>query len=87
MPMSGYSGPANTDLMEEFTGIFHLPGEGFIAELRDGAGANLYDRQGLQYLILERKQSGEDSQAAEQALGRLNTLQDQTHLSAVMIGS
>jgi|TARA_B100000315_G_scaffold231567_1_gene242982 hypothetical protein len=72
-------------IMEVFTGIFHLPGEGFIAELRNGANANLYDRQGLQYLILERKQAGGDSQAAEQALGRLNTLQDQTRFSAAVI--
>jgi len=73
--------------MEEFTGIFHLPGEGFIAELRDGANANLYDLQGLQHLILERKQAGGDSKAAEQALGRLKSLQDQTRLSVAVIGS
>ena len=64
--------------MEEFTGLFNLPGEGFIAELRNGSIATLYDRQGLQYLILKRKQAGQDVQAAEQALGRINTLQDQS---------
>ena len=64
--------------MEEFTGLFNLPGEGFIAELRTGSIATLYDRQGLQYLILKRKQAGQDAQAAEQALGRINTLQDQS---------
>jgi len=73
--------------MEEFTGIFDLPGEGFIAELRDGSRATLYDRQGLQYLILKRKQAGQNSQAAEQALGRLNTLQNQTSSTVVLIDS
>ncbi len=71
--------------MEEFTGIFDLPGEGFIAELRNGSSANLYDRQGLQYLILERKQAGKNSQAAELALGRLNTLQNQTYATTALI--
>ncbi len=74
--MSEYSDPANTDLMEEFTGLFNLPGEGFVAQLRNGGQSSLYDRQGLQYLILQRKQEGQDAEAAEQALARMNSVQN-----------
>ena len=76
MLMSEYSDPANTDLMEEFTGLFNLPGEGFVAQLRNGGQSLLYDRQGLQYLILQRKQEGQDAEAAEQALARMNSVQN-----------
>ena len=76
MLMSEYRDAANTDLMEEFTGLFNLPGEGFVAQLRNGGQSSLYDRQGLQYLILQRKQEGEDTEAAEQALARMNSVQN-----------
>ena len=62
--------------MEEFTGLFDLPGEGFVAQLRNGGRSSLYDRQGLQYLILQRKQEGLGAEAAEQALARMNALQN-----------
>ena len=74
--MTGYSDRANTDPMEEFTGLFNLPEEGFVAQLRNGSQSSLYDRQGLQYLILQRKQEGEDTEAAEQALARMNSVQN-----------
>ena len=76
MLMSEHSDSANTDLMEEFTGLFNLPGEGFVAQLRNGGQSSLYDRQGLQYLILQRKQEGQDAEAAEQALARMNAVQN-----------
>tara|TARA_B100000674_G_scaffold381181_1_gene323953 strand:+ start:40 stop:300 length:261 start_codon:yes stop_codon:yes gene_type:complete len=76
MLMSEYGESANTDLMEEFTGLFNLPGEGFVAQLRNGGQSSLYDRQGLQYLILQRKQEGQDAEAAEQALARMNSVQN-----------
>ena len=76
MLMSEYTDPANIDLMEEFTGLFNLPGEGFVAQLRNGGQSSLYDRQGLQYLILKRKQEGQDAKAAEQALARMNAVQN-----------
>ena len=76
MLMSEYSDPENTDLMEEFTGLFNLPGEGFVAQLRNGGQSSLYDRQGLQYLILQRKQEGQDAEAAERALARMNAVQN-----------
>ena len=62
--------------MEEFTGLFNLPGEGFVAQLRNAGQSSLYDRQGLQYLILQRKQECLDTEAAEQALARMNAVQN-----------
>ena len=59
---------------EQFTGLFNLPGEGFVAQIRIGTDARLYDRQGLQHLILERKQVGEDARVLEEALIRMNSV-------------
>ena len=61
---------------QEFLGLFNLPGEGFIAQLRDPTGTGLYDKQGLQFLILQRKESGLETRAAEEALARINTLSE-----------
>ena len=61
--------------MEEFVGLYNLPGEGFVATLRIGSISSFYDKQGLQFLILKRKQEGKKSEAAEQALARMNSLQ------------
>ena len=59
---------------EKFSGLFSLPGEGFVAEIRFGTETRLYDRKGLQHLILKRKQVGENIQALEAALARINSL-------------
>jgi hypothetical protein len=59
---------------EKFTGLFNLPGEGFVAQIRTGTDTRLYDRQGLQHLILERKQTGKDIHALEEALIRINSV-------------
>ncbi len=61
--------------MDELTGLFNLPGEGIVAQLRNGTVSSLYDKQGLQFLILERKSRGEDTKVAEKALARINALQ------------
>jgi len=61
---------------EELAGLFNLPGEGFVAQLRTSNGTVLYDRQGLQSLILQRKESGLETRAAEEALARINTLSE-----------
>ena len=62
---------------QEFSGLFNLPGEGFVAQLRDPTtGTVLYDKQGLQFLILQRKESGLETRAAEEALARINTLSE-----------
>ena len=59
---------------QEFAGLFDLPGEGFVAQLRDSTSTVLYDKQGLQFLILQRKELGLDTRAAEEALARINVL-------------
>ena len=59
---------------QEFLGLFDLPGEGFVAQLRDPRRTVLYDKKGLQFLILQRKELGLETRAAEQALARINTL-------------
>ena len=61
--------------MEEFTGLFDLPGEGFVAQLRNGGQSSLYDRQGLQYLILQRKQEGLDAEALRQQRAQLRDVE------------
>ncbi len=60
----------------KFSGLFDLPGEGFVAQLRDPTGTVLYDKQGLQFLILQRKELGLEARAAEEALARINTLSE-----------
>ena len=60
----------------EFSGLFDLPGEGFVAQLRNSTSTLLYDKQGLQFLILQRKESGLETRAAEEALARINTLSE-----------
>ena len=66
---------------EKFCGLFNLPGEGFIAQVRTEMGTFLYDRQGLQYVILERKQQGLCAAAMEEALTHMNHVQEQSSLS------
>ena len=66
---------------EQFCGLFNLPGEGFIAQVRTEMGTFLYDRQGLQYVILERKQQGLCAAAMEEALTHMHHVQEQSSLS------
>jgi hypothetical protein len=63
-----------TPQKEKFTGLFNLPGEGFVVQIRTGSNSRLYDRQGLQHLILERKQMGKDVRILEEALIRMNSV-------------
>lgn len=55
-----------------FNRLYSLPGEGLVAELREGSRSLLFDRQGLQHRILERKKQGLDTSAEERALAQLN---------------
>ena len=68
---------------EQFTGLFNLPGEGFVAQIRIGNDARLYDRQGLQHLILQRKHTGKDVRALEEALIRMNSVGEALQLQDV----
>ena len=64
------------DNTQEFSGLFNLPGEGFVAQLRDPTSTVLYDKQGLQFLILQRKELGLETRAAEKALARINAVSE-----------
>ena len=68
---------------QEFAGLFNLPGEGFVAQLRDPTGTLLYDKQGLQFLILQRKELGLEARAAEEALARINALSENLSVQPV----
>ncbi|MGR3985351.1 MAG: hypothetical protein OD817_08940 [Gammaproteobacteria bacterium] len=56
----------------ELGDIYNLPGEGFVVELRQGSSTYLFDRQGLQHRILEKKRNGLDAAVEEAALVRIN---------------
>ena len=45
----------------ELGGIYNIPGEGFVAELHLSNTTYLFDRQGLQHRIIEKKQMGLDA--------------------------
>ena len=72
-----------TQQKEQYTGLFNLPGEGFVAQIRIGTDARLYDRQGLQHLILERKQMGKDVRVLEEALIQMNGVGEALQLQDV----
>ncbi len=54
-------------------GIYNLPGEGFVVELRHGTATYLFDKQGLQHRILEKKQRGLDASVEETALLQISS--------------
>ena len=63
------------DLTEEVElgGIYSLPGEGFVVELHFANATHMFDRQGLQHRIIEKKQRGLDSSVEETALAQINS--------------
>ena len=63
------------DLSEktELGGIYNLPGQGFVVELHHGSATYLFDKQGLQHRIIEKKKQGLDAAVEEDALLRINT--------------
>ncbi|MCY3768931.1 MAG: hypothetical protein OXG56_06170 [Gammaproteobacteria bacterium] len=62
------------DLSEEVElgGIYNIPGEGFMVELRLPRTTCLFDKQGLQYRIIKKKQQGYDASVEETALAQIN---------------
>lgn len=54
-------------------GIFSMPGEGLVVELGVEGGTALFDRQGLQFRILQRKREGLDTSTEENALLQMNS--------------
>ncbi len=66
--------PMTVDLAEktELGDIYNLPGEGFVVELHQGNTTYLFDKQGLQHRILDKKRLGLDASVEESALLRIN---------------
>ncbi len=56
----------------ELGGIYNIPGEGFVVELQLSNTTYLFDRQGLQHRIIEKKQKGYDATVEETALAQIN---------------
>ncbi len=65
------AGPANA---VEFEGFYNGMGEGVIAAIRDNGETMLFNKQGLQHRIIERKQSGVDTSTEENALAQMNAV-------------
>ncbi len=59
----------------ELGGIYNIPGEGFVVELKILDAAYLFDKQGLQYRIIEKKQKGYASTVEEMALTQINNFE------------
>jgi len=62
-----------TDSQVEILSLYNIMGEGFVVELRENEETYLYDRQGLQYRILDRKKQGIDTREEERALAQINS--------------
>ncbi len=56
----------------EFVGLYVIPGEGPVAALQDPTGTYLFDKEGLQHRIVDRRKNGYDTGAEDQALARIN---------------
>jgi hypothetical protein len=56
----------------ELGGIYNIPGEGFVVELQMSDTSYLFDRQGLQFRIIDKKQKGYDTTVEENALAQIN---------------
>jgi hypothetical protein len=56
----------------ELGGIYNIPGEGFVVELHMETGTHMFDKQGLQHRIIEKKQKGYDATVEETALTQIN---------------
>ncbi len=58
-----------------FTQVYRMPGEGLIAEFRDGDQTRLFDIEGLRYRVVSQRAAGGDTGEEERALAVLSNLQ------------
>ena len=58
----------------ELGGVYTIPGEGFVVELKQDDTTHLFDKQGLQYRIVTKKQLGLDASVEEKALAQINNV-------------
>lgn len=54
-----------------FTQVYRMPGEGLIAEFRDGSETVWYDSDGLRYCIMQKRSKGLDTTQEDKALAIL----------------
>ena len=54
-------------------GIFSMPGEGLVVELGFDGKTALFDKQGLQYRLIQRQQAGLDTSTEQSALSQINS--------------
>jgi len=55
----------------ELVGLYIIPGEGTVAALKERAETQLFDKQGLEWKIVEKKKVGEDTSIEEKALAQV----------------
>ncbi len=55
----------------ELIGLYLIPGEGTVAALKTSRETQLFDKQGLEWIIVEKKKTGEDTSVEEQALAQV----------------
>ncbi len=55
-------------------GIYNIPGEGFVVELKIADTSHLFDKRGLQYRIIKKQQQGYDATVEQTALAQINNL-------------
>lgn len=58
----------------KFTQVYRMPGEGLIAEFRQGDESLLFGIDGLQHRLVQRRAAGVDTGEEEKALAILNNL-------------
>lgn len=59
-------------LAVEFEGFYDALGEGVLASFIENGVSKIFDRQGLQHRIIERKRDGIDTSVEETALTQMN---------------
>ncbi len=55
----------------DFVGLYVIPGEGTVAALGNAKETQLFDKQGLEWIIVEKKKAGSDTRVEEQALAQV----------------
>ncbi len=60
----------------QFIGLYVIPGEGTVAAIRVNAETQLFDKQGLEWKIVEKKKIGADTSVEEQALAQVKQNDD-----------
>ncbi|GJL81776.1 MAG: hypothetical protein DHS20C01_14100 [marine bacterium B5-7] len=64
----------STESKLQFSQIYRMPGEGLIAEFRQGHETMLFDIEGLQFRVLKRRSAGMDTSEEDKALAMLSNL-------------